>query len=320
MRKTRPFSGKTIIHEAKSSSLLLCGGAWISFLLIVAALSGCGPRSREGREAKVMISTSGSDTMVNLAQIWAEEYQKVEPGVSIEVGGGGSGVGIRDLVHGVVQVANCSRDMEEAEIEQAKRNTGKTPVEWIVAYDALAIYAHKANPIESILLEDLENIYAEDGRLENWSDLGVDVKPLGIGDSIVRVSRQNSSGTYVYFREKVLNERDFKMGAIDMSGSKDVVALVGKTPGAIGYSGMGYATDGVKFIKIDTGNNEAYEPTIENVVSGKYPLSRSLILYTLGEPAGHVKEYIEWVLSPAGQAIVEAAGYIPAAMVEDAVQ
>ncbi len=302
---------------ARRFRLMQSGSVMLICLLAAVSLAGCGPGPGGTSHASVVISTSGSDTMVNLAQMWAEEYRQVAPDISVEVGGGGSGVGIRDLVHGVVQIANCSRDMEKAEIEQARRNTGKTPVEWIVAYDALAIYANDANPIVSITLDQLEQLYEEGGTIEKWSDLGIDMSVIGTADSIVRVSRQNSSGTYVYFREKVLHENDFKMGAIDMSGSKDVVALVAKTTGAIGYSSMGYATDGVKFVKVDAGDGVPIDPSLENVVSGKYPLARSLIIYTLGEPNVSVKDYIEWVLSPAGQAIVKKAGYVPAAMVED---
>ena len=194
-------------------------------LTILAALSagllltGCG-NNNDGTKthpsAKVVISTSGSDTMVNLAQTWAEEYQKVAPGVTVEVAGGGSGVGIRDLIQGVVMVANASREMEQSEKAQAKQKTGKTPIEWIVAYDALAVYVNKNNPVDTLALEDLAGIYSENGKTEKWSQLGVDLKATGANDEIVRVSRQNSSGTYTYFREKVLNKKDFKMGSKDI--------------------------------------------------------------------------------------------------------
>lgn len=281
-------------------------------------LAGCGVREKAFLPEKFVVSTSGSDTMVDLAQMWAEEYQKAAPNVSVEVAGGGSGVGIRDLMQGIVLIANCSREMEDAEKEQGRRNTGKTPVEWIVAYDALAVYVNKDNPLVSLALEDLAEIYGEHGRIEKWSQLTIDMKAIGANDEIIRVSRQNSSGTYFYFREKVLSQNDFKMGSKDMSGSKDVVELVGRAPGAIGYSGMGYLTEGVKFVKIAARKGDpAYEPSLENVLAGKYPLARSLMIYTLGQPEGHVKGYIDWILSPAGQEIVKKAGYVPVAMVTD---
>jgi len=228
------------------------------------------------------------------------------------VAGGGSGVGIRDMMQGIVDIANSSRDMTDSEKEQVKRNAGKEPVEWVVGYDALAVYVHKNNPVESLTLEQLASVYAEGGPADKWSQLNIDIKAAGGNDEIVRVSRQNSSGTYFYFREVVLGNKDYKPGSRDMSGSKDVVELVGKTMGAIGYSGMGYATDAVKFVKLSAGEGKtAYEPSLENVAAGHYPLARSLLMYTLGQPQGAAKEYIEWILSPAGQEIVAKSGYIP---------
>lgn len=284
-------------------------------VLAVASLAGCGGSGKVKADSKVVISNSGSDTIVNLAQMWAEEYSKIKPDVSVEVAGGGSGVGIRDLMGGIVDIANCSRDMKDSEKEQAKKNTGKEPVEWVVGYDAMAIYVNKSNPIEEISIEKLAGIYGEGGTMEKWSQIGVDVKTAGGNDEIVRVSRQNSSGTYFYFREVVLDEKDFKMGSKDMSGSKDVVELVGSTLGAIGYSGMGYKTDAVKFVKIKQKEGDmAWMPSLENVASGKYPLSRSLLMYTLGQPEGETKAYIDWILSDAGQEIVKKAGYVPVSM------
>jgi phosphate transport system substrate-binding protein len=287
----------------------------VGFAVTAAMLLGsCGGGSRLEND-KVVISNCGSDTMVNLAQMWSEEYKKVAANVSVEVGGGGSGVGIRDLMQGIVTIANASRAMKDSEKEQTKKNTGKEPVEWIVGYDALAVYVHKDNPVESLCLEELASIYAEYGKTENWSDLGVDITSRGASDEIVRVSRQNSSGTYFYFREKVLDNKDYKLGSKDMSGSKDVVELVGRTLGAIGYSGMGYKTDAVKFLKIAVKKGgEIHEPSLENVSAGKYPLARPLRMYTLGQPEGHVKKYIDWILAPEGQEIVKKAGYVPVAL------
>lgn len=279
---------------------------------LAAGLSGCKGDKEGAQPQKRVISDSGSDTIVNLAQMWAEEYQKVKPEVSVEVAGGGSGVGIRDLMQGIVDIANCSREMTDSEKEQTKRNTGKEPVEWIVGYDALAVYVHKKNPVEVLTLEQLASIYAEGGPVDRWSQLNIDIKAVGGNDEIVRVSRQNSSGTYFYFREVVLDNKDYKPGSRDMSGSKDVVELVGRTIGAIGYSGMGYVTDAVKFVGISAGEGKvAYEPSLENVAAGHYPLARPLRMYTLGQPEGAGKEYIEWILSPAGQKIVVDSGYIP---------
>lgn len=306
----------TAINTSSIVRILICGTIAASFL----GIAGCGGKQSDTQKPakveKLVIATSGSDTMVNLAQMWAEEYQKVNPAVTVEVAGGGSGVGIRDLIQGVVTIANASREMEPAEREQAKQKTGKEPVEFVVAYDALAVYASIKNPVDTLALEELAGIYGENGQIDKWSQLGIDMKAIGANDEIVRVSRQNSSGTYSYFREIVLHKKDFKMGSKDMSGSKDVVELVSKTAGAIGYSGMGYHTEHVKFVKVAAKKGEpGYEPSLENVLSRKYPLARSLLMFTLGQPDATTKAYIDWILSPAGQEIVKKSGYVPVAMV-----
>lgn len=293
--------------------------SWSIFMAALAAvtaiaLTGCSkspPGGAQSNAAKVTIQNKGSDTIVNLAQAWAEEYAKVAPGVEVEVSGGGSGVGIAALIKGTIDIANASRDMKKEEIEQAKKNTGKDPKEIIVGYDALAIYVHKDNPLTEISIEQLADIYAEGGKAIKWSDLGVKM-PEG-KDEIIRVSRQSSSGTYEFFREHVLNKKDFKLGSRDMNGSKEVVELVAGTVGAIGYSGMGYNEPGrVKMLKVASKKGEpAVEPNVANTLSKKYPIARSLNVYTLGEPQGEVKKYIDWCLSSTGQKIVETTGYVP---------
>ena len=278
-------------------------------LLAIALLAaGCG-RSRGPN--KTVIQDSGSDTMVNLAQAWAEEYATVDPAVSVEVSGGGSGTGIAALSSGTVDIANCSRRFEPREIEQARKNTGKAPKEFTVGLDALAVYVNKNNPLDEITIPQLADIYAEDGKLSKWSQMGVKM-PDG-ADEIIRVSRQSNSGTYFYFREAILgNGRDFKLGSRDMQGSKDVVELVANTPQAIGYSGMGYNTPAVKQLRVSRKSGEpAYAPTVETTLNHTYPIARPLYMYTLGEPAGAVKKYLDWVNSEAGQKIVVQSGYVP---------
>jgi phosphate transport system substrate-binding protein len=273
--------------------------------------AGCGKKGAGTDSDSVTIQNKGSDTMVNLAQAWAEEYKKVAPKVDVEVSGGGSGQGIAALERGTIDLANCSRNMKPEEIEQAKKNTGKEPKEFIVGYDALAIYVHKDNPIEEISFEQLKEIYSETGKFTKWSDLGLKI-PGAANDQIVRVSRQSSSGTYEFFREHVLEKKDFKLGSRDMNGSKEVVELVASTPTAIGYSGMGYAQPGVKMLKVsEKPGTPAAAPTVENTLKKTYPISRSLLIYTLGAPEGHLKAYIDWMLSDAGQKIVEESGYVP---------
>jgi phosphate transport system substrate-binding protein len=261
--------------------------------------------------ATATIQVKGSDTMVNVAQAWAEEYKKVAPTVDVEVSGGGSGVGIAALIKGTIDIADASRNMKPAEIEQAKKNTGKDPKEFIVGYDALAIYVHKDNPLNEITTEQIAQIYSEHGNITKWSQLGVTI-PNASDDTIVRVSRQSSSGTYDFMREHVLKNDDFKNGSRDMNGSKEVVELVGSTPTAIGYSGMGYATPAVKMLKVAVKKGDpAYQPNVENTLNKTYPIARSLQVYTLGDPQAAVKSYIDWLMTDAGQKILERSGYVP---------
>ena len=272
--------------------------------------TGSGAGKPDARAGKVVIQNIGSDTMVNVAQEWSAEYKKVAPNVSVEVGGGGSGVGISNLIKGLTDIANASRDMKDSEKKLARDNTGKDPVESIVGYDAIGIYVHKDNPMTEISAEDLAGIYGEAKAVTRWSQLGVTIP--GGRDEIVVVSRQNSSGTYAFFREHILKNKDYRLGMQSMSGSKDVVDLVSKTPGAIGYSGMGYKTDEVKFVNVSARKGEtAYAPSIATVRAKTYPLARSLNMYTLGAPQGEVRKYLDWILSADGQKIVEKAGYVP---------
>lgn len=273
-------------------------------------LTACGKKNSSGTE-NTTIQIKGSDTMVNIAQAWAEEYRKVDSTVNLEVSGGGSGVGIAALTKGTVDIANASRDMKPQEIVTAKKNTGKEPVEFVVGYDVLVIYVHKDNPINEISLEQLSQIFVENGNITRWSQIGVTI-PGAKNDKILRISRQSSSGTYEFFREHVLNDLDFKLGSLDMNGSKEVVELVGNTKTAIGYSGMGYATNSVKMLKVSSNcEKSAIAPTIENTHNKKYPLARTLLVYTLGQPEGALKKYIDWMLSDAGQSIVQYNGYVP---------
>lgn len=294
---------------SKSTLIALC-------CMIVLIVAGCGGGTGESGStadvAKVDIQNAGSDTMVNLAQAWAEHYASVSSSVSIEVSGGGSGTGIAALINGTVDIANCSRQMKPEELERAKLNTGKEPMQHIVGYDALAVYVHAENPLDKISIEQLADIYGENGKTIKWSQLGISNSKCS-NDEIIRISRQSNSGTYFYFRETLLGEtQDFKLGSRDLHGSKDVVDLVEKTPCAIGYSGMGYATEHVKMLKIAKKiGDTAYGPTLENALNKTYPISRPLYMYSLGEPTGEIKAYLEWIYSDEGQKIVEDSGYVP---------
>jgi len=276
--------------------------------------SSAGPSSAAAASNKKQsLQNIGSDTMVNLAQAWAEEYGKVVPNVSVEVSGGGSGVGIAALINGTAEIANSSRQIEPEEKEKAKKASGKEPTEFLVGFDGLAIFVHKDNPLAEITMEDLGEVYREGGKIDTWTALGVQKVPGAKDDKLIRVSRQNNSGTYHYFREVVLGKKaDYKPGSLDMNGSKDVVELVGKTPGSIGYSGLGYATPAVKVLKVAKKKGDpAILPANATVLDKTYPIARPLFMYTPGEPTDQAKKYLDWIVSDAGQKVVEKSGYVP---------
>jgi phosphate transport system substrate-binding protein len=272
----------------------------------------CGTKSTSASKAKkTTIQVKGSDTMVNVEQAWAEEYKLLNPAVNVEISGGGSGVGIAALEKGNISIASASRNIKKEEFDRTKANTGKEPVDFIVGYDALAVYVHKDNPLEEISIDQLAGMFGETGTTLNWSQINVKI-PGVKKDKIVLISRQSSSGTYSFFRDHVLRKKDFKLGSLDMNGSKEVVELVSNTKTGIGYSGMGYATRGVKKLRIAINpGDSSIAPTVENTLSKKYPLARSLHMYTLGAPEGETKKFIDWVLSDAGQRILQVNGYVP---------
>ena len=255
------------------------------------------------------IQNKGSDTLVNVAQAWAEAYQTVNENVAVAVSGGGSGTGIAAMINGTVDIANASRKMKEKEIKMAQ-DKGQNPVEHIVGYDALAIFLHKDNPIKSISIEQLREVYIRDGKSIKWTDLGVSV-PGCKDNQIVVVSRQNNSGTYAYFKKAVLDKGKYRSGTLDMHGSKDVVDLVEKTPCAIGYSGLAYANDHVAMPCVTFDGGECIAPSVETASDSSYPIARPLMMYTNGEPEGEIKNYMDWVLSDEGQCIIFDKGYAP---------
>jgi phosphate transport system substrate-binding protein len=268
-------------------------------------LTACG-----GGKDRQVIQNKGSDTLVNVAQAWAEAYQTVDPATVVAVSGGGSGTGIAALINGTVDIANASREMKDDEIQLAKDH-GHDPVEHIVGYDALVVFLHPNNPMTDLSIAQLAEIYGDGGSYTKWTDLGVEV-PGCKDQTIVVVSRQNNSGTYAYFRETILGKGDFRLGTRDMHGSKDVVDLVENTPCAIGYSGLAYANEHVKLACIaqETGG-ECVNPSVESASDGSYPIARSLLMYTSGEPAGYVGAYLDWIKSEAGQCIIREIGYAP---------
>jgi len=285
----------------KRNAFLLGTAIAVSLLL-----TACG-----GGQDRQVIQNKGSDTLVNVAQAWAEAYQKVDPTTVVAVSGGGSGTGIAALINGTVDIANASRSMKDKEIKLA-RDGGHDPLEHIVGYDALAVYLHADNPLSDISIEQLAQIYGDGGTFLKWTDLGVEV-PGCKDQEIVVISRQNNSGTFAYFRKTILGKGDFRLGTRDMHGSKDVVDLVENTACAIGYSGLAYATEHVKLacISQQTGG-DCTSPSVATASDRSYPIARPLLMYTNGEPTGYVGEYLNWIKSETGQCIILKKGYAPA--------
>ena len=280
-------------------------------MIATAALTTAALLSSGASLARAVIQNKGSDTLVNVAQAWAEHYSKANPDIAVAVSGGGSGTGIAAMINGTVDIANASRKMKAKEIDTAKER-GQDPVEHVVGYDALAVYIHGDNPATSFSIAQLQDIYGRKGKARKWSDVGLEVPGCKDGEIVV-VSRQNNSGTYAYFKDAVLGKKGkYRQGTLDMHGSKDVVDLVEKTPCAIGYSGLAYATDHVKLACIASEEGKAcVSPSVSTASNRTYPIARPLLMYTNGEPTGAIKIYLDWVKSDEGQCIIREKGYAP---------
>jgi phosphate transport system substrate-binding protein len=250
------------------------------------------------------ITMKGSDTLVILAQKWAEVYMQKNSDAKIQVNGGGSGIGFAALQNQQTDLANASRKIKPKEVEACLKAFGKRPTEYKVALDGLSVYVHESNPIKELSLEQLRNIFT--GRIRNWKEVGGTEGPITI------YSRENSSGTYEFFKENVLQGQDFAASAQNMPGTAVLLQSVGRDPKAIGYGGAAYG-QGAKHIKVskETGG-EAIEPTEEMILNQKYPIWRYLSIYV--NPAldkGDVKKYLTWIRSDEGQALVKEVGYFP---------
>ena len=253
--------------------------------------------------AQTKITIKGSDTMVILAQRWAELYMKQHPEVSIQVTGGGSGVGLAALINGTTDIANSSRPIKQTEMEKLKSRYNTLGVEIPCAKDGITIFLHESNKVEELTLEQLSDIYT--AKITNWKELG------GADAEIKLYGRENSSGTYVYFKEEVVKD-DYAASCQTLPGTAAVVNAVKKDINGIGYGGAAYAA-GVKHCKVkkDAGS-ESYLPTTENIAKNLYPITRYLYMYMRNRPTGELKKYIDWILSPEGQKIITEVGYFPA--------
>ena len=286
----------------------------ICFVLLMSAvlLQGCGNKKPEtspeqGGHAQI-IENKGSDTLVNLALAWAEAYMQAHPNVSISVTGGGSGTGIAAMINGTVSIANASREMKPEEIQAAKAN-GISPVEFVVARDAIAVVVNPSNPVQHLTIQQISNIYT--GRIRNWTEVGGQNRP------IVLLSRESNSGTYVYFLENVIRMENaksrllFSPDTLLMPSSEGISSEIRQNPNAIGYDGLGYVTGDQKVIAVSKNENGPFVvPSAATVKDGSYPIARPLYVYTAGRPTGQIRDYIEWVLN-GGQTLVAKLGFVP---------
>jgi phosphate transport system substrate-binding protein len=270
----------------------------ISILAVIIGLISFGFTSNNE-----VITVKGSDTMVILAQRWAENYMTKHPEVTIQVTGGGSGTGISALINGTTDICDASRPMKQSEREKLKVRFNTLGVEIKSARDGLAVYVQESNPVKELTLQQLKDIYT--GEINNWKQVG------GNDAKIILYSRENNSGTYVYFKDNVLGGEDYAASAQNMPGTAAVVNAVAKDKNGIGYGGAAYGK-GIRFVKVKRdANSEGFEPNKESVMSGNYPISRFLYMYTRSKPTGALKEYIDWILSNEGQEIVSKVGYFP---------
>lgn len=268
-------------------------------------LAGCGsstPATTGGTTTTApalsgSLTVAGSDTMVNMAQAWADAFTTENGDVQIAVKGGGSGTGIAALINGTVDFADSSREMKPEEISQAQTN-GVDPVATKVARDGVAIVVNPANAVENLTKDQLGKIYL--GTITNWKDVG------GANAPITLVSRDPSSGTYEFMTTAVLNGGKFAKSAKLLGSTQAVVDEVKADPNAIGYIGVGYESTDIKVIGVD-----GIKASVATVADETYPLWRFLFLYGNGQPKDLGKAYIDWILSPAGQQVVTDQGFVP---------
>jgi len=248
------------------------------------------------------ITVKGSDTMVILAQKWAEIYMKAHPELAIQVTGGGSGTGISALINGSTDICNASRQMKRSEMDKLKDRYASLGVEIPCAKDGITIFLNESNPVKELSLKQLSGIYS--GKIKNWREVG------GADAGIRLYGRENSSGTYVFFKDNVV-KADYAASCQTLPGTAAVVNAVAKDPYGIGYGGAAYAT-GVKHCAVKKDEKStAYVATPETVKTGQYPISRYLYMYLKNRPTGDLKTYIDWILGPEGQSIVASVGYFP---------
>ena len=272
---------------------------------VLSATTGCSRRGGQDESQKQYITVKGSDTMVHLASSWAETFMKDNPGFEISVTGGGSGTGMAALINDTTDICASSREITEKERKLAEQK-GISPEEIVVARDGIAVVVNRKNPVNELTLEQLAQIFT--GRVTRWSAVG------GTDEEIVVLSRESSSGTYVFFQERVLNKQDYVATAKLMPATSSIIRSVQDSSGAVGYVGLGYALAAKNQLKVlavkADADSEAVIPSEETVGSGRYIIARPLYLYIKEKPTGTVKKFIDFCLSAEGQDVVKETGYV----------
>jgi len=281
---------------------------FVSALTLVIALmliSGCSRREGGTGSEQRSITIKGSDTMVHLASSWAETFMMQNPKIEVSVTGGGSGTGIAALLNGTTDICAASRKIKNQELELALQKNIH-PHEIVVARDGIAVVVNPDNPVKELTLGQLSKIFTD--KSFRWSDVG------GTDEEILVLSRESSSGTYVFFQEMVLKKQDFMQDAKLLPATSAIIQSVSTDKLAIGYVGLGYALaakDKVKIIAVKADDNSpAVMPSDETVKTGQYPIARPLFMYLNGEPQGTVKTFMDFCLSAAGQKVVTDTGYV----------
>ncbi|MCX7911819.1 MAG: phosphate ABC transporter substrate-binding protein [Dehalococcoidales bacterium] len=300
-------------------------GKWSILTLLLLALllvtAGCGGASKATPEPTATVTESvlsgsfkiiGSNTVTPLSSVWAENFMKMHPKVSIAVSGPGTGVGIASLIDGTTDICQASRLITAKEIEQAQAK-GVNPYEIQIASDALSVIVHPSNPVSELTIEQLSAIYT--GKITNWKEVG------GNDAAIVVLSRDTNSGTHAFFKEHVVQmqglptaDKGLEYGGkvLMLPSTEEGVSQVAGNANAIFYAGLGYVNDKVKTIAIKkTATDPAVKPSVATTLDGTYPIARPLLFYTNGAPTGVIKAFIDYCLSEEGQKVVLEAGFIP---------
>ncbi|HEX7832797.1 MAG TPA: phosphate ABC transporter substrate-binding protein [Thermoanaerobaculia bacterium] len=284
----------------------------VSTVILSLALAACGGREssstatgdQPSRASNKPLTIKGSDTMVILGQRLAEEYMKTNAGEVVQVNGGGSGTGIAALINGTADLAQSSRSMKDDEKAKAKQSRGADVVERAVALDALGVFVHSSNPVQSLTIAQVKDIFQ--GKIKNWKEIG------GADSQIILYGRESSSGTYDYFREHVLEKGDFAPAVQTLQGTAAIINAIGRDKNGIGYGGIAYAKE-VRALGIAAADKPPVAPSEATVADGTYPLSRKLFFYYAANAPERVTKFADWALTPEAQALVTAVGYFPLA-------